>query len=78
MITTGTFTLEAKKEARRDGAAPIELSLHLSHVHERDALRGLQDELLHRLAACPVGAERFRQVPASTTWTPRRVRISSA
>jgi len=25
MITTGTFTLEAKKEARRDGAAPIEL-----------------------------------------------------
>ena len=25
MITTGTFTVEAKKEARRDGAAPIEL-----------------------------------------------------
>ncbi len=25
MMTTGTFTLEAKKEARRDGAAPIEL-----------------------------------------------------
>ena len=24
MITTGTFTVEAKKEARRDGAAPIE------------------------------------------------------
>ena len=25
MMTTGTFTVEAKKEARRDGAAPIEL-----------------------------------------------------
>ena len=25
IITTGTFTLEAKKEARRDGAPPIEL-----------------------------------------------------
>lgn len=25
IITTGTFTLEAKKEARRDGASPIEL-----------------------------------------------------
>jgi restriction system protein len=25
MMTTGTFTIEAKKEARRDGAAPIEL-----------------------------------------------------
>ena len=25
IITTGTFTLEAKKEARRDGALPIEL-----------------------------------------------------
>ena len=25
MLTTGTFTLEAKKEARRDGATPIEL-----------------------------------------------------
>ncbi len=25
IITTGTFTLEAKKEARRDGATPIEL-----------------------------------------------------
>jgi restriction system protein len=25
MMTTGTFTLEAKKEARRDGAVPIEL-----------------------------------------------------
>jgi restriction system protein len=25
LITTGTFTLEAKKEARRDGAPPIEL-----------------------------------------------------
>jgi len=25
IITTGTFTLEAKKEARRDGARPIEL-----------------------------------------------------
>jgi len=25
MMTTGTFTVEAKKEARRDGATPIEL-----------------------------------------------------
>lgn len=25
IITTGTFTLEAKKEARRDGVPPIEL-----------------------------------------------------
>jgi restriction system protein len=25
IITTGTFTLEAKKEARRDGVLPIEL-----------------------------------------------------
>src|ERR1700732_3166713 len=25
LMTTGTFTVEAKKEARRDGAAPIEL-----------------------------------------------------
>ena len=25
LITTGTFTVEAKKEARRDGAKPIEL-----------------------------------------------------
>jgi restriction system protein len=25
IITTGSFTLEAKKEARRDGAPPIEL-----------------------------------------------------
>jgi len=25
MITTGTFTVEAKKEARRDGVPPIEL-----------------------------------------------------
>ena len=25
IITTGTFTFEAKKEARRDGARPIEL-----------------------------------------------------
>jgi restriction endonuclease Mrr len=25
IMTTGTFTVEAKKEARRDGAAPIEL-----------------------------------------------------
>lgn len=25
MMTTGTFTVDAKKEARRDGAAPIEL-----------------------------------------------------
>ncbi len=25
IITTGTFTVEAKKEARRDGAKPIEL-----------------------------------------------------
>jgi restriction system protein len=25
VITTGTFTLEAKKEARRDGVPPIEL-----------------------------------------------------
>jgi restriction system protein len=25
MITTGTFTVEATKEARRDGAKPIEL-----------------------------------------------------
>jgi restriction system protein len=25
VITTGTFTVEAKREARRDGAPPIEL-----------------------------------------------------
>jgi restriction system protein len=25
ILTTGTFTLEAKKEARRDGVPPIEL-----------------------------------------------------
>ena len=25
ILTTGTFTVEAKKEARRDGAPPIEL-----------------------------------------------------
>ena len=25
ILTTGSFTLEAKKEARRDGAPPIEL-----------------------------------------------------
>jgi len=25
ILTTGTFTLEAKREARRDGAKPIEL-----------------------------------------------------
>ncbi len=25
IITTGTFTIEAKKEARRDGVPPIEL-----------------------------------------------------
>ncbi|MBD3307674.1 hypothetical protein GF339_14660 [candidate division KSB3 bacterium] len=25
LMTTGTFTLEAKKEARRDGVPPIEL-----------------------------------------------------
>ena len=48
IITTGTFTLEAKKEARRDGAPPIELvdGDTLVQMFEQPATRAYTEDYL--------------------------------